>query len=471
MKRTTVLLIFIVFTFFKQVYFQYLTGINEGSIFEAANLLMLISLLSFTLFIAAAISWISPRKLLRATLIISVFLSALLFSDTLYFRYYNNVMTLELLYQLGLIDTIGDSVTSLIGGIDLLFFLDIPVYILLLQKLKKHKNFFKVERKKYFFPAVFASAGALLLLLVSLNMPFELFRFDNIYTIKRMGISYFHTVSSAEFIADVIPIKKSIQPEELEEIEQLLEDNETGSLYHGVAKGKNLIIVQLEAIQHFVIDLRVNGVEVTPNLNSFRRECAYFDDLYYQTAGGNTSDAEFIMNTSLYPADEGAVYFIYPHNDYHSLPGILNKQGYSSFSFHSNRAEYWNRSDMHENLGFDKYFDESCFEQDKTIGWGLADESFYMQLLDKFDHTRPFYSFIVSLSSHYPFDFFSGYDFDTTGIEYDLMSNYLKAANYADKAFGLFIKELKDRGIFDSSLLLVYGDHQAIPKNKIAAFE
>jgi len=64
----------------------------------------------------------------------------------------------------------------------------------------------------------------------------------------------------------------------------------------------------MEALQHFVINSKMNGREITPNLNKLVKESLYFDNIYVQVAGGNTSDAEFMTNTSLYPAKEGAAY-------------------------------------------------------------------------------------------------------------------------------------------------------------------
>lgn len=41
-----------------------------------------------------------------------------------------------------------------------------------------------------------------------------------------------------------------------------LPDNE----YFGAAKGKNLIYIQVESLENFVIGQKINGQEITPNL-------------------------------------------------------------------------------------------------------------------------------------------------------------------------------------------------------------
>ena len=40
--------------------------------------------------------------------------------------------------------------------------------------------------------------------------------------------------------------------------------------------------------------------------------------------------------------------------------------------------------------------------------------------------------------------------------------NYLEAVNYADYAFGIFIDQLKETGLYDDTVILVYGDHAGL---------
>ena len=40
--------------------------------------------------------------------------------------------------------------------------------------------------------------------------------------------------------------------------------------------------------------------------------------------------------------------------------------------------------------------------------------------------------------------------------------NYLESANYADYAFGIFIQELKNAGLYDDTVIILYGDHNGL---------
>lgn len=95
----------------------------------------------------------------------------------------------------------------------------------------------------------------------------------------------------------------------------------------GTAKGKNVIVVSLESLQTFLIGATVNGQEVTPFLNQFTKESYYFDNFFHQTGQGKTSDAEFLVDTSMYPLDRGAVFFTHGNNEYTATPQFYVSRG------------------------------------------------------------------------------------------------------------------------------------------------
>ena len=58
-------------------------------------------------------------------------------------------------------------------------------------------------------------------------------------------------------------------------------------------------------------------------LNEFIKDSFYFDNFYHQTGQGKTSDAEFIVENSLYPLDRGSVFFTHATNEYTATPEQL----------------------------------------------------------------------------------------------------------------------------------------------------
>jgi predicted AlkP superfamily pyrophosphatase or phosphodiesterase len=158
----------------------------------------------------------------------------------------------------------------------------------------------------------------------------------------------------------------------------------------------------------------------------------------------------------------------YPGNFYYSLPKILKQQEYNTYAFHAFDSKFWNRTEMYKSIGFDTFFNGDSFVKDDFAGWdgkALSDKSFFAQSLDKIDSGKPFYGFFITLSSHHPFNYFNSYSFDAGEYEDTYIGNYLKAANYADSALGQFIDGLKSKGLYDDALLVIYGDHSAVPKH------
>ena len=74
------------------------------------------------------------------------------------------------------------------------------------------------------------------------------------------------------------------------------------SEYFG-AKKKNIIKIQLESFQTFLINKKVNGKEVTPFLNKLstgNEDFRYYPNFFHQTGQGKTSDASSQWITPLW---------------------------------------------------------------------------------------------------------------------------------------------------------------------------
>ncbi len=150
--------------------------------------------------------------------------------------------------------------------------------------------------------------------------------------------------------------------------------------YFGKAKGMNVIYVSLESFQNFMIDYKLNGQEVTPFLNSLAHNgdgnTFYFDNFYHQTGQGKTSDAEFLMENSLYPMSQGAVFINKAQNTYQAAPAILKGYGYSSAVFHGNYKTFWNRNVMYKALGYDQFYDAEYYDMSGEQCEKLWDEGY-----------------------------------------------------------------------------------------------
>jgi phosphoglycerol transferase MdoB-like AlkP superfamily enzyme len=230
-----------------------------------------------------------------------------------------------------------------------------------------------------------------------------------------------------------------------------------------VPAGSNLIIIQLESFQEFVIGRKINGQEITPNLNRLLKRSLYFNNYFGETWSGGTSDAEFMSNVSLYPASVGNAYIDYAGNDYVSLGKVLAEKGYYTVAMEADQPGFWNMGLMLRSEGFQHILDRDGFVHDLDIGMGLADHSMFRQAGDYLETIpQPFYSFQVTLSSHYPF--LIPAEYRTINVEPygdKEFGHYLEAVHYTDQALGSFLDRLQANGLLDKSILAIYGDHPA----------
>jgi phosphoglycerol transferase MdoB-like AlkP superfamily enzyme len=397
-------------------------------------------------------------------------LSVLVLTDILFVRYYSDIFIFRNLLLLPQAGVISKSIGSLLKPSDILLFADIPVIAMLMLKNKIDINFARVTKGRI------AVSGAVLSLSVAIqvltvwhlaaNRPTIVnAMYDRLSVCAWTGIGTFHWVDALSLAG------KAFRPDSVPEAE-VRTIREWFSKHNAaarapLAKGRNLILVQCESLQYFVIGLRVNGVELTPNLNRFTRESVYFRNTWNQTAGGLSSDSEFMANTGMFPAPSGAAYTEYDSNDYNSLPRNLRTRGYRTAAFQGTYGPFWNSLIMHHRLGFEKDYSRNTFPNGEIIGLGLSDRTIFSETLKALAHLEnPFYAFVVTLSSHHPFDF-EGMDDGTLVLPQELkgtlVGSYLVSIHYFDREFGRFIDGLRREKLLDKSLVVVYGDHPAIP--------
>ena len=266
---------------------------------------------------------------------------------------------------------------------------------------------------------------------------------------------------------------------EVKEYYESRDDNVTKNKYTNIFEGMNVIAIHAESLQTFTLGLKVNNIEITPNLNKLSKEGLFFNNFYAQVGVGTSSDSEFTYSTSMMPSNNGTVFVNYYNNEYSSIQKLLVDKGYYTFSMHGNVGDFWNRQTMHKNLGYKKFYSKSSYDIDEVYGLGLSDKSFFRQSVPKIkeiaSNNNPFYGLLITLTNHTPWpdtDKYSDLDFTKTVnvngeevtrdyLEGTTMGYYLKAVNYMDSAFGEFISALDKEGLLDNTVVVIYGDHDA----------
>ncbi|TXR64238.1 hypothetical protein DM800_16250 [Bacillus sp. AY18-3] len=433
------------------------------------ELILFISPLAASLAFVGLALFATGEKRNYIALCINLLLTIVLVGNVMFYDFYSDFVTLPVLGQTSNFGQLGGSIIEILNYKIILAFVDIIFFFIL---LKKKALVFQTGRVTH--PARFVyfllTIGVFFanLHLAEKERPELLTRsFDRVMLVKNLGL-YTHQIYDLTLQVKAGSQKALADSSKLQETENYVKANqsEPNPNMFGAAKGKNVIVVTLESLQTFLIGASVNGQEVTPFLNEFINESYYFDNFFHQTGQGKTSDSEFLIDTSLYPLNRGAVFFTHGNNDYTATPEILRQQGYFTSVFHANNATFWNRNIMYSALGYDRYYNELDYKiTPKTnLNWGLKDIEYFDQSVDILKTVdQPFYARFLTLTNHYPFT----YDEDTKFIEpYNsgngVFDRYIVTARYLDESIKKFIERLKAEGMYDDSIIVLYGDHYGI---------
>ncbi|MGJ3544655.1 LTA synthase family protein [Bacillus subtilis] len=434
--------------------------------------ILFINPLSFLLLIFVLSLFLKGKNRNRYIIAMSCLVTFVLLANMVFYRFYNDFLTIPVLFQTSNMGDLGSSIGTLLEPTDLLLAVDIAVLIWLHIRQKAFQSDIpstKNERAAYFL--FVASVYFFNLGLSEAERPQLLTRsFDREMLVKNISLFNFHIYDG------VLQSKQSAQraladSNSLTEIENYVTANakDANKRLFGAAKGRNVILVSLESTQSFVINEKLNGEEITPFLNDFIKQSYNFNNVYHQTGQGKTSDSEFIVDNSLYPLGRGAVFFTNAGNQYMAAPEILKNSGYYSAVLHANNKSFWNRDLMYGSFGYDSFFDINSYDvtDENSVGWGLKDKEFFEQSSELMKNLpQPFYSRLITLTNHFPFDLDEE---DQLIDEYDsssqTLNKYFPTVRYQDEALKRFIEKLKEDGLYDNSVIVLYGDHYGISEN------
>lgn len=437
--------------------------------------ILIINPLSFLLFVYGLSLFFKSTKVRnRYIIIVSFVLSFVLYGNVAFYRFYNDFITLPVLFQTSNFGDLGTSASEIVSLWDILYFIDLLILIIALKVIPTLKQ--NVEVNKNARKAYFVISAAMLFLnlgLAETERPQLLTRsFDRELLVKNIGTYNYH-------LYDVyIQSKSSAQRaladgSELVEVSNYIRANqaEPNEEMFGKYAGRNLIVVSMESLQNFVINNDMNGEEVTPFLNSLTKDkdTYYFNDFYHQTGLGKTSDSEFIFENSLFGLGRGAVFFTHGGNTYNSLSERLGENGYATSVLHPNNKSFWNRDMIYKSLNIETFYDIDSYDvnDENSVNWGLKDKPFFEQSAQIMAGiNQPFYSRLITLTNHFPFYL---EEEDISIPEYTsnsgTLNRYFQTVRYMDESLELFFEQLKEQGVYENSIIVMYGDHYGISEN------
>ncbi len=422
----------------------------------------------------------------RILFILYIFNSILLYANILYYREFTDFLTLTTIFEsTSIFNGAGNLITSTIALMkwyDFLYSMDVICLFLLIRR--RNSLLVKADEKKFYTQPCGKRAIIIAFTLFLFNLglaeisrPMLLTRtFDRNYIVKYLGIGGFTIYDSIQtFQSATVTLEDS----DIQKVASYINQHRAtpNREMFGVAKDRNLIMIHMESIQQFLIDFKYtdeNGKswEVLPFLNKLyrSRDSISFSNIYAQIGQGKSSDAELMTEASLFGLAKGPAFIKYAENTYYALPQILrNKADYTSAVFHGNMGSFWNRNDMYPGLGYDYFFDAEDFHvtEENSSDYGLKDKLFFQQSVQYLEQLQqPFYAKFITLSNHHPFPEDENNDFPQADTTDDSVNGYFPSSNYADQALEEFFNYLKLSGIYDNSIIVLYGDHYGISENR-----
>ena len=458
--------------FLKTIFFY----LNTISIRETIDKDTVLGTIAFLVTIICMICALPNRGRTITTIVTDILLSILLFADNVYHTYSSSVLSVAQIMNLQYGEEIMDTLPMLIQAKEILYFLDILLIIVLLctKFLKIHKK----AKTNWKMKLAKVTIGIIsITLFFKIDVDFIEKAKEDPYNkdmqIKKSTIYGYH-ISDIENTMNIKKQAKYTTKEALlsdyDELKEIYEENygETNYDLQGIARGKNVIILQLESIQNFVINKEINGKEITPNLNKFINENIEISNMFMQSYS-STADSEFSAVTSLYPMENGMSYSRYYTNAYDDIFTMFENEGYTTSYMHGNYGFFWNRENVYKAFDVENIeLKDSFADTSENIMGYLSDELLYTQAVEKLKgYNMPFVSYIVSASSHTSFSLDGLQDRSKVSIDVGkykdtFFGNYLESVNYVDYAFGIFIEKLKEADLYDDTVILLFGDHNGM---------
>lgn len=473
--------------FFNSIYFPIMIGIflflktiffyqNTISIREVMDKYTVWGTIAFLSTIVCIICTLPNRGRVITTIVVDILLSILLFADNIYHTYSSSVLSVAQIMNLQYGEEIMDTLPMLLQAKEILYFIDIILIVIgLSTRTVKVKKKQKINLDKKIMKIEVGIIAILLFFCIDINFIERTKEdpFNKDMQVKKSTIYGYH-ISDIE---NTINIKKQAKYttkqallSDYDALKEEYDENYGNTNYdlQGIAKGKNVIILQLESIQNFVINKEINGKEITPNLNKFINENIEISNMFMQSYS-STADSEFSTVTSLYPMENGMSYSRYYTNAYDDIFSMFDNEGYTTSYMHGNYGFFWNRENVYKTLGVENIeLKDSFADTSENIMGYLSDELLYTQAVEKLkSYDMPFVSYIVSASSHTSFSLDGLQDRGKVSIDVGkykdtFFGNYLESVNYADYAFGILIEKLKEANLYDDTVILLFGDHNGM---------
>lgn len=266
--------------------------------------------------------------------------------------------------------------------------------------------------------------------------------------------------------------------EQKTEIYQWLDDAPEIKPVCGIEQRDNCIIIFAESFENWVLNLTVEGQEITPYLNKLISEpnTLYASKVVTQVNGGRSIDAQLLILAGLFPIQTGCYSSTYGQNTFFTLPKAMKEiKGTRNYLMTVDKLTTWNQGVVAKSFGADTLISYPDFKLTEAFGnrKKLADVPFFEQCKEKMERGEVWkpgenvYIQMVTYSGHTPFkipEHLKKVHFSDDIPE--MMADFMTAAHYTDEAIGKFVEYFKTRPEYTNTMIVITGDHEGLADNR-----
>lgn len=420
-----------------------------------------------------------PYVLLRRRwlqIVMMLVLDGLLISNLMYSRTYNSVIPLESYLLAGNLSDFMASVVDSMRWIDLLFPISTLVAGLWVRRYAAEARL--VWRRVLDYMVLIIAVGVICGLLLVPKGGFS-------KTIDDMQSANYYSCVTPEYtffgslLYDALHTDAPCTPQIRHEVEAWVAQQPGYIALPDSVKGrKNLVVVLCESLESWVINLRMEGIEITPNLNRAVADAhtLYAPHTLTQVKGGRSIDCQLLLNAGLLPLRSGCYAMKYTGNNYHTLTkAMASTYNSRSYLLTVDKPVTWNQAQVAKAFGIDTLLSKDSWRLDEKVGSRkkLGDVSFMRQAVEKMkagmiwkpgEHV---YLQLVTYSGHNPFVLPDKLKrIHLRGNYPQKMLDYMTMANYTDHALGILLCYLKSRPDWRETMVVIVGDHEGLAADR-----
>ena len=412
------------------------------------------------------------KKFGKILYVFFISISLLLFlTHSIYYSYFSNFFDFSSLQYAGeATDYLIDAIKSAPLWVYVITFLDITIAFFAVRFMPNNKNNFKKL-------LIILGAFAVIYLITPSFLGKSVTTWDawrkprNVYISfndnnRSMQVAGFYEYNIRNIYINYFKEEKQVDESENEILTEKFNNNEKYSnKYSGMFKDKNVIFVQLESIDSFLVTK-----EIMPTLYSMKNNSINFNNHFsFVSGGGSTFNSEYMVNIGYTtPITINKSAYTFNKNTYsYSLANLLKKSGYTVNAFHMNTPEYYSRDVNYKSFGYDSFnslksLDNSTYYKDNSywLDTELINNPTFNKLI--INTEEKFASYIITYSAHMPFQTDKGVcsllvkDTTVEMSEYDCLKLQAKET---DDMLNLLLKNLEEKELIDDTVIVLFSDH------------